>query len=275
MTQNHRWQTSLTRAEDHRNDWIDPHEARADWSFAVATVLQRAACNVAFSNRDDFVDVIQALIADLPDPVCLGDRGDFARRLLEFSLRVGRMFHDRHHRDTPARCSFVPESISAIWFEPDRDPKELLRDWLACYLAVFNRAHPAPAAERAAKMIRDRPTQPLTIDSLARAVGVSGSVLKRQFAREYAMSPGEYRSRVRLMIGIAALQDPHVKVCEAASRAGYRSTTSFNVALKNHLNLTPTQARRAPIDMTSNAISSTSIARWSRHRPLSHGQKSH
>ena len=237
------------------------YEVRVNWSFEVATSLQRAACKLICADRDEFCDVIRSTIADLPDPLCPADRGDLSRRLLEFSLRVGRTFHDRHHRDTAARCAFVPETTCAIWFAQAADPKALLAEWLACYLAIFDRAHPAPAAQRAAKILRDQSTHPLKVGALARAVGVSRSVLLRQFAREYGMSPAEYRTRARLIVGIAALQEPTVKVSEAARQAGYRSTTSFYIALRKYLKLTPSEVRGVPQDPTRGRLSADLIVK--------------
>ena len=210
--------------------------------------MQGAVCALVDADRDEFATVIGKLILELPAPVCEIDRCDLRRRLMEFAHRVGRTFHDRHHAGRAAKCAFLTESCSAIWFDAERYPGTLLSEWLACYLAMFDEAHPLPVAERAARMLRESAGGTTTIASLARRLGVSRSVLLRQFTRTYGMSPAEYRTYARLMIGIAALRTPGVKVCEAARRAGYRSPSNFNAALKKYLKLTPRGCRLPSAD---------------------------
>lgn len=216
---------------------------RSEWSFAVATELQRAVGEVLGVSRDGFQKEIKGLAYRLPAPRDSGERVDLCRRLLEFSLRVGRTFHDYYPH--VRGCQFVPAETLVTWNDPVTDPRKALENWLTAYTTLFDRHHRQSLARKAESLLGRDPRQPLNLTSLARQVGSSRSALLRSFTRELGMSPLEYHARARLVIGVSALRDA-VKVADAGRRAGYQSVKNFNHALQKYAGLTPSQVRQLP-----------------------------
>ena len=223
--------------------------AREEWSYAVATRLQRAIGELLDTDRNGFAAAIQRLIAELPEPLGPADRADLSRRLMQFTARIGRSFHAGHHLAGPVPCGFAPlEACTEVWFDAETSPRALLARWLSVFTESFDRHHPVPAAQRAARILSEHPTGGQSIASLARAAGVSKSVLLRQFAQCHGMPPTEYRTRIRLLRGLQVLHMPGTKVSEAARQAGYRSPKNFNAAMKKYVGHTPSEARRLSSD---------------------------
>jgi AraC-like DNA-binding protein len=108
----------------------------------------------------------------------------------------------------------------------------------------------APAAvRRAAAFIEAHADQPLTMDQIAAAAGVTGRALQYAFRRTFNLTPTGYLRRIRLDRARKELHaaDPAagVTVAEVARRWGWASQAQFAQAYRQRFEETPAAALRA------------------------------
>lgn len=84
----------------------------------------------------------------------------------------------------------------------------------------------------------------LSLDQIARDLGMSVSVLQARFRGTFEMTIGEYRRRQRLIRAHMALRDQGVTVGEAATIAGYSNPANFATAFGRQFGYAPSRARR-------------------------------
>ena len=101
-----------------------------------------------------------------------------------------------------------------------------------------------PQVGAALRLIHGRPTEPWTLDSLAREIGLSRSSFAERFAAYVEMPPMQYLGRWRLQIAARLLETPNVSVAQAAAEVGYQSEAAFNRAFKRHTGVAPGAWRR-------------------------------
>jgi AraC-like DNA-binding protein len=101
-----------------------------------------------------------------------------------------------------------------------------------------------PQVSAALRLIHGRPTEPWTLDSLARAIGLSRSSFAERFASYVEMPPMQYLARWRLQIAARLLETPNISVAQAAAEVGYQSEAAFNRAFKRHTGVAPGAWRR-------------------------------
>ena len=101
-----------------------------------------------------------------------------------------------------------------------------------------------PQIGAALRLIHGRPTEPWTLDSLARAIGLSRSSFAERFAAYVEMPPMQYLGRWRLQIAARLLETPNVSVAQAAAEVGYQSEAAFHRAFKRHTGVAPGAWRR-------------------------------
>ena len=85
----------------------------------------------------------------------------------------------------------------------------------------------------------------LDLPGLARSAGMSRSALSKAFKETVAVSPIEYLSTWRIMIGRDLLLRTRLPLPEVAERVGYGSEVSFSRAFKRHLGVSPAVYRRS------------------------------
>jgi AraC-like DNA-binding protein len=100
-----------------------------------------------------------------------------------------------------------------------------------------------PVVARAMTAIHQRPSEPWTIESLAREVSVSRATLGRRFARLVGETPPEYLTRWRMDLAAQRLRDSDDTVAAIAAAVGYRSEYSFSRAFTRHRGLAPGRYR--------------------------------
>ena len=86
-------------------------------------------------------------------------------------------------------------------------------------------------------------TAPLSVEQVARHVGLSAPRLVERFLSEIGETPGEWRVRRRLQAAQVALRVPGATVTDVAHRFGFASSQYFATAFKRQLGLSPTQWR--------------------------------
>ncbi len=95
------------------------------------------------------------------------------------------------------------------------------------------------------RLLHSRPAEAWTIDSLARAAGMSRSVLASRFSAKMDVSPMQYLARWRMHLAARRLEDPHVSIGQAAADVGYESEAAFNRAFKKFVGVPPGAWRRS------------------------------
>jgi AraC-like DNA-binding protein len=101
-----------------------------------------------------------------------------------------------------------------------------------------------PQIGAALRLIHGRPTEPWTLDTLAREIGLSRSSLAERFTTYVEMPPMQYIARWRLQIAARLLETPNISVAQVAAEVGYQSEAAFNRAFKRHTGVAPGAWRR-------------------------------
>jgi AraC-like DNA-binding protein len=108
-----------------------------------------------------------------------------------------------------------------------------------------------PNVGRALAHLHRDPAHPWTLQELARASGVSRTVLAQRFTRLMGEAPLAYLARWRLQMGARLLRTTSRKVLDVAGDVGYESEAAFNRAFKRAFGTPPARYRRE-----SNAVQS-------------------
>ncbi|MDD0974202.1 helix-turn-helix domain-containing protein [Pseudomonas fontis] len=107
------------------------------------------------------------------------------------------------------------------------------------------RATPADLRlERAAAFIRAHCTEPLKLDDIAEAAGLSASYLIRAFKRHFGLTPHGYLLDRRVQYARAQLRQGRL-IAEVALDAGFADQAHLQRAFKQHLAATPGHYRSA------------------------------
>lgn len=108
---------------------------------------------------------------------------------------------------------------------------------------------PPPAARRAAAFIEAHADEPLTLDDIAVAAGVTGPAVQCAFRRYYATSPVGYLRRIRLERAHQELRDSDpmtgVTVAAVACRWGWASPSQFTAAYQRRFGQPPSRTLHA------------------------------
>jgi AraC-like DNA-binding protein len=97
-----------------------------------------------------------------------------------------------------------------------------------------------PRALRLAETLREDPANPADLAELARAAGASPRTIQRLFLAETGLPFAQWRQRLRLLHGAAALGEGK-SVTEAGLEAGYAGTSAFIAAFRKHFGVTPSR----------------------------------
>jgi AraC-like DNA-binding protein len=105
------------------------------------------------------------------------------------------------------------------------------------------------AARRAVAFIETHAGQPVSLDEIAAAAGVTGRALQYAFRRHFGISPTAYLRRIRLERAHAALGDAdpasNVTVAVIARRWGWASHSQFTVAYRKRFGVPPSHTLRS------------------------------
>lgn len=104
---------------------------------------------------------------------------------------------------------------------------------------------PARHLVRAKDLADSRYADPLDVDDLARAAGLSRAHFSREFRRAFGESPHAYLLTRRLERAAALLRNTDHSVLEVCTSVGLASLGSFNSSFKRIYGLTPTAYRAA------------------------------
>ena len=101
-----------------------------------------------------------------------------------------------------------------------------------------------PKVGRALASLHAEPARDWTLDELARATGVSRSVIAERFARCVGETPMRYLTLWRMQLAARLLTDGATKVAAIGEQVGFRSESAFSRTFKKVTGLSPTQWRR-------------------------------
>jgi len=101
-----------------------------------------------------------------------------------------------------------------------------------------------PLVGRALHLMHGDPARDWTLDVLARAAGISRSVLAERFTRLVGEPPMTYLARWRMQLAAHALERPGVAIASVAYDVGYQSEAAFNRAFKKIVGMPPGTWRR-------------------------------
>jgi AraC-like DNA-binding protein len=92
--------------------------------------------------------------------------------------------------------------------------------------------------------IHQQPTRGWSLESLAREVGMSRSVLAERFAHFVGVPPMQYLAQWRMQLAASLLSGTTISLAEIAERVGYGSEAALSRAYKRWLGVAPGEWRR-------------------------------
>ncbi len=95
------------------------------------------------------------------------------------------------------------------------------------------------------QLIHTRPTEPWTLETLARASATSRSKLAERFQAFTGDSPMRYLARWRMQLASNLLRSRSDSVAQIAEQVGYNSEAAFKRAFKKHVGVSPGSWRRS------------------------------
>jgi AraC-like DNA-binding protein len=96
----------------------------------------------------------------------------------------------------------------------------------------------------AARLIHSQPRFPVTVSELARSCGLSRTVFIERFRASAGVPPATYIFNWKMRLATNLLETTDTPVEQIAHQLGYSSASSFNVAFKRWIGLTPGKKRK-------------------------------
>lgn len=103
---------------------------------------------------------------------------------------------------------------------------------------------PHPGIQRAVRFIMEHLAEPIGVDDVAEASGMSRRGLHQAFLDQMGRTPGSHLRAARIDMARKLLAETDTKVEVVARRSGYPSLNTFFVAFKKACGRTPAQYRR-------------------------------
>jgi AraC-like DNA-binding protein len=171
------------------------------------------------------------LLESLP-PMLKIDLSDGQAQWLDSSMRF--VAHERPSSEMVARLAelFIGQAI--------REYVEELPDGAEGWLAGLR----DPSVAKALDIIHNRYAEELDVETLAREVGVSRSVLGERFAELIGEPPMRYCARWRMRIASVLLREGRDSTANIAYSVGFNSEEAFNRAFKREFGEPPATWRR-------------------------------
>jgi AraC family transcriptional regulator, alkane utilization regulator len=202
--------------------------------------LARIVCG--FVNCEDLL--LDPFLGGLPPLLHARPGTDPRARWMETAIRY--TAHEAA-RPGPGSRSVLSRLVELMFVEVLRDHMRSVGDTRVGWLAASG----DPVVVSALALIHRAHADPWTVDSLARRVGVSRTVLAERFARRLGMPPVHYLARWRLQVAASLLRTTSQPLKAIAQGTGYESEAAFGRAFKRHFGMPPAGwRRRARIDHT-------------------------
>lgn len=140
----------------------------------------------------------------------------------------------------PGSRSLLPRLAELMFVEILRTHMQALpADEIGWFAAIND-----PVAGSGLRHMHAMPFHDWTVDSLARRVGVSRTVLAERFKHFLDQPPMQYLSHWRLRVAAHALSSSETPIKAIAGQTGYESEAAFSRAFKRHFGMPPADWRK-------------------------------
>jgi AraC-like DNA-binding protein len=181
--------------------------------------------------------LFQPILAALPRVVTMSLRGANQARWLEASLQ-----HAVEEADSPG-----PGAEGMLAKLSEVMVVETLRRYVA-QLSPDDTGWLSGLRDRAVgkclALMHEKPAHSWTVDSLAREVGTSRSVLAERFTHFVGQSPMQYLGRWRMALATNYLRRSSLNVAGIAEEVGYETDAAFSRAFRREFGVPPATWRR-------------------------------
>lgn len=92
--------------------------------------------------------------------------------------------------------------------------------------------------------LRHAACEPLSLEELAQAHGLSLTTFKRDFIRMFGISPGAYRRHCRMELAARLLTETQLSITEIALHMGYQNGSKFSAAFCDEMGVLPGEYRK-------------------------------
>ena len=181
--------------------------------------------------------LFQPILAALPRVVTVSLRGEDPARWLEASLQ-----HAVNEADSPGPGG---EGMLAKLSEV------MVVEMLRRYVAQLSPEHTGwlsglrdRAVGKCLALMHEKPAHSWTVDSLAREVGASRSVLAERFTHFVGQSPMQYLGHWRMALATNHLRRSSLSVASIAEEVGYETDAAFSRAFRREFGVPPATWRR-------------------------------
>jgi AraC-like DNA-binding protein len=121
---------------------------------------------------------------------------------------------------------------------------------------------PARHLLKAKDLADARYSEPLGVDDLARAAGLSRAHFSREFRAAFGETPHEYLLTRRMERAAALLRNTDRSVADVCMSVGLQSVGSFTTSFKRTYGVTPTEYRAAFPPAAANAMVPSCVVRF-------------
>lgn len=180
----------------------------------------------------------RSFLDGLPPLLVVNVRDDASGQWLENSLKFSVA---EAARNRPGADGVLAKLSEVVFAETLRHYVRNLPEQVTGWLAGTRDPH----VGRALTILHRRYAEPWTVPALARAVGLSRTVLTDRFRHFLEVPPMAYLTRWRLRVGAHVLATSSRSAAEIAHEVGYESEASFNRAFKREYGLPPMRYRTA------------------------------
>lgn len=146
------------------------------------------------------------------------------------SMLAMRIYHEMLLMDSASRLAIEGlslELVAELSRHPDLLSERKLPRWL----------------QRAKEILHAQFSEPLSLATIAKTVGVHPVHLAREFRKFYGCTPGEYLRALRIEFACRKLSTSHMPLIEISLAAGFSHQAHFSRLFKRQIGMTPTEFR--------------------------------
>jgi AraC-like DNA-binding protein len=143
-------------------------------------------------------------------------------------------------RPLPGSRSMLPRLTELMFVEILRKHMQSLSADEVGWFAAFN----DPVTGAALKCVHAMPFKDWSVESLAREIGASRTVLAERFKHFLDQPPMQYLAQWRLQLAAQSLKSSDLPLKTVAEQSGYESEAAFSRAFKRYFGLPPGDWRR-------------------------------
>ncbi|WP_346353158.1 AraC family transcriptional regulator [Azotosporobacter soli] len=206
-------------------------KAYAEYNFYGSGIKWLGTVNHDCGKADVLIDGIYQTTVDTYSPVRLTKQLLYINSKLNYGHHIIKIFCTGTKNDKSINCDIVIESfqyfLSSSSFEGNEG--DLNTSTQMCRKAV--------------ELMRSS-AHNMTVDKLAKTLGVSRSYLTVKFTNEVGVSPSQFLIQIRMENAKKLLAETDMNVSQVASTLGYTDVFYFSRLFRKRENLTPTQYKK-------------------------------